>query len=333
MSSKDEKETNKTLVHLGLHKSGGNIVSYFCDSDARVLEIAVGPASPTRLRQSADRALELNHQLENLTEKEQLSLARRHYLKLCGTQNVEKFESYITFKQWRGADPIDVEKKPNIDAVVRAALFSIEEWTFGRAVSWRDKRFESYPEVFPATRNQFGKLDRHSLQRASNDTLLYKENLPLAEYPLIQIGEIEKAVFQILVGQPYSVLTRDYEEKLASFKRFRNAQKHILLVLTDAPSRLSAPFMEPDLDEFWSFNSIISQQDDFGILTVTYDEMFGILSDTGSPPLNEKLENREIRKKGLGFVIFDDQGNAAKLLPSGYQYMNVGRTMRRIRGK
>lgn len=313
-------------------KNGGNIASYFCDSDGRVIEFIVGPVPASRLRTCSKRAIKLLEKLSTVSKSRRAEIAKQHYINLCGTEAVDRVQFFLdTFSQLRMLPPSNTTPS-SVNDVARATLFTIEEILNGYPHSWRNTRSAEFPEVIPARRAQFDNQPSWNSTRARGEKIdaLFRENLLLAYRPLINIAKIEKPVFQILVGQRYVVTSPDYQEKLSEFKRHTDDGKCILLILLDSPQRQSSAFREPDVDKFLNSNLLKKQKDDFGFLAVKHDDMFGILADMGYPPIDLTQMSEDNLRRALGFVIFNRKGEVAKLISSGERNLRVSREMKKV---
>lgn len=323
-------------------KKGGNVVSYFCDARGRVLEIVLGPAGPGRLTNSAVRSLELSKELKALSASQQDDLARKRLVALMSEEKVNKFQDVLA--QVKELDRSGGDLLNSVRAtyfVDRSSSDGIPNQNF----EYVDSKFK---EVFPATHRRkhasfsgsFGKGvfggENHWAELASSSEYLFCENLFLSEFPLAQLSDIEEPVFEILLGQRFSVVDPVARKKLEQVKLALEDNKCLVAVLLERlyEDRFHyniswKPFQPSSRDELLNYPGVKKQLTKYHVFEATNTELFYILSELGKP-LKIELEVRQTKQKGIGFALFDNDGNVEKLLPAGTKPSRVSSAMKHV---
>ena len=135
---------------------------------------------------------------------------------------------------------------------------------------------------------------------------------------------MERPVFEFLVGQPYNTVSPAFTAKLESFREAMADEKPVVVVMLDRPRNSKRAVFEnttPEIivEQLQEYLPIKKRLDQVEILPLGTSELFGILSELGLQPIAEKLENQRVKKDGTGYVLFDKQGKALKVLPASIQ--------------
>ena len=340
----------RNLVHHDgrvekVQKNGGNIASYFCDPMGRVLHLAVGPVAPDRILLASKQAIKTWKSLPDADEEKQKQTFQNQMLKIFSAEELEDFRKETVRQGQRSPDKIEnavlaskifqwetaaehsraeiLEAKTSKTHVHRTSGFRTFNFQFLesiRSIEEKGSR-EDLIKMIPAV-NKYCNIklspdvDVRALREANQS--LFFENLFLSACPLTHISKMEKPVFEILVGQPYSTYGPAFNSKLEAFRDALAGTKPIVVILKDQPTRGGkSGYVATHLtvDRLQEYLPIKKRLDQFVVLPVTTNELFGILSESNLEPIGQKLENRKVKSEGAGYVLFDTQGRALKVLP------------------
>lgn len=328
-------------------KNGGNVASYFCDPDGRVIELVVGPVQPNRLMNSAKRSLDLYRSINDKPVDLRQEAVAKTLAQLVGDRNLDFFQDAFTKVKNEFPDQISTLEAELLNAI-RATYFATCAIQFDREEVEVKKVHTlntgtGFVNVFPADFTTFG-LSRSSdggretsavrQMNHASEQLLFCENMFLTQFPLIPLGDVEKSVFQILVGQNYSVIDASSKKKIEQVKKALQEKKCLVAVMKDRVDNLSRgvelkEFKATTREELMKFSGIKKQLDDYFVFEATSAELFSILSELGKP-IKDELQKRSTKQSGIGFALFDSKGNVRKLLPSGAKSISVSIAMRRV---
>lgn len=315
------KQASSFLNQIEFKRNGGNVASYFLEPSGQVLEIVLGPVRPNDLLASAKSALELNQKLASVTDHEiRDQIATKHlktnippeyvtaYSDLRSKGKLSKTENLET-----GVTTTEQELRNAFLANYLALRMS------GRNSSGLDDR-SVFPEVIP---NGFTTVGQSC------------ENLALTEFPLAELQQIEKHVFQVLLGQPYNPVDEKYLEKLETVKAAFDRNQGVVALLTDRQTRKHHTFKQNEFvplkkSDLLKMGSIRNQSESFCLIEMSEGELFAIFSDLGIGPVQGSLETRKAESNGWGAVLFDSSGQVRKVLPSGIRPQLVSNAMKRI---
>lgn len=294
---------DRTHAEQKVRKNGGNIVSYFCDSSGRVVEIIVGPQKPNEMIAAVHRVTQFNKALASAPASDHSELAKKYVLDLIDENARKEFDEFA-------------ESYPDVKEADESALREI----------LTHKKLET-------PRNN---KDLHTHMRAERlrRKNRFRENLLLTKNPLPKIDDIEKPVFECMTGNKYKVPSPEYKQRLQQFASANKSGKFVLAVMLDdqrnpwlQPNVNKKPkYVAPDINAVTSF-SAICKKEQFAIVGVTHDDLFRILSELGKKPMRFK-DNRTTQKKGVGFIVFDRDAKVMKFLPPDTGLSDVSRAMR-----
>ena len=69
--------------------------------------------------------------------------------------------------------------------------------------------------------------------------------------------------------------------------------------------------------EIEEYSAIKKKRDQFSLLAMTANDFYGSLLESNLGPFNEKFQHSKVGRNGIGFVLFDENSEVYKVLPSG----------------
>ena len=301
-------------------KRGGNVASYFCDSNSRVLEIVVGPVRPNRLAVSARQAYALHQRMKDASLEAQYELARKHIADLIEDQTLQRFEKCLVEKQWDGF----TRSKYNQDGDYSdEAIVEASRCTLVTAMAARPGLQGRLPKT----------LEEFNLLPGLNQYGYMRENLLLAELPLVRIDKIEQPVFEILMGQPYMTIDRGFAEKLANIKSTFASGKGVVIAVTErvrdhrqaAVEKKIAPWGRNYLLDY---RGIRKQLEHFEVFELKESELLLVMSELKLRPPKIATNRSSVEMYGPGAAVFDHDGKLRKLVGAIRGRQLVSKTMK-----
>ncbi len=316
-----QKEASSFLNQIKFKRNGGNVASYFLEPGGHVLQIVLGPVRPNDLLTSAESALELNQKLASATDHEiRDQIASKHLKTSIPPEYVTAYSDLRSNGRLSKAKNLDTGVTRTDQEFRNAFLanYLALHMSYGNAYGLDDRSV--FPEVIP-----------HGFTTVGRSC----ENLALTEFPLPELQQIEKHVFQVLLGQPYNPVGETYREKLETVKTAFARKQGVVALLTDRqtqkhPTVKPKEFVPLKKSDLIKMGSIRNQSERFCLIEMSISELFAIFSDLGIAPVQGSLENRKIESNGWGAVLFDSSGQVRKVLPSGIRPQLVSNAMKRI---
>ena len=322
------------LEEKSVRKQGGNVTSYFCNPDREVLGFVVGPVTSERLKKSCDKALDFFEQsLLYRAGSDRAIFARKYHRQIAHPDLMSRFDEYNTQSSWKDGKykgrPVAAEAKRAAKATFVAAL----ELKTGSRESHQSINLSK--EIFPARFTTYGgekKRNHLKTQSEEVDKLLFAEHSMLTEVPMIRIEELEKHVFQVLVGQEYSPRTRQHDWNYEKFVKAKEDNKYVLAIVdkekpaTFAPNRGRKRTFETEF--VVKHHAIRRHAKTFAIIKFTQPEFFTLLNDLDHEPVNRK--GIKWSDGAIRFVLFDQSGHAVKTLGTHASPARIGNAMKEI---
>jgi len=328
-------------------KKGGNVASYFCDSNSRVLEIVVGPVKPNRLAFSARQAYALHQRMKDASLEAQYELARKHIADLIEDQTLQWFEKCLIEKQWNGFTRSRYNQDGNYSdkAIVEASRCTLVT-AMGTRSGFQGRQPTTLEEfnLLPGL-NQYGFMHLPQAKRWDSlskahvddqrpmDKQLFCENLLLAELPLVRIDKIEQPVFEILMGQPYMTIDRGFAEKLANIKSTFASGKGVVIAITERVGDHRQAVVKKKIapwgrNYLLDYRAIRKQLEHFEVFELKESELLLVMSALKLPPPKITTNRSSVEMYGPGVAVFDHDGKLRKLVGAIRGRQLVSKTMK-----
>lgn len=339
----DEEQRQAYLSDVAknrLSRRGGDVASFFLDPNGRVLEMVLGSVGPNRLLVSAQRAVSLNQELMSVRDSEQQRrIAVDHLREVILPEYVSTYSMHRSSGPFRKVESRDVESDLAEQDLRNAFLAAYK--TINPSMPDGIEARPILPKV--CSQRPFGLNSRDLPEsaldltaRTDREKLLFCENLPLTEFPLADLQQVEKHMIQVLLGQPYTPVDEGYREKLRTVRTAFDQGKFTVLLLTDGEIKFAygakrqREFAPIPKEELMKLGSVRNLSEHFCIVELSDIEFFHLLSDLQIDPIEETALSRDIQKRGIGAVFVDSTGVVSKVLPSGTRPRVVGSVMYRF---
>ena len=315
------KQASSSLNQIGFKRNGGNVASYFLEPGGQVLEIVLGPVRPNELLASAKSALELNQKLSSVTDREiRDQIATKHLKTNIPLEYVTAYSDLRSKGKLSKTENRDTGVPTTDQELRNAFLANYLALRMSGGKPYGLNASSVFPEVIP-----------HGFQTVGQSC----ENLALAEFPLTELQQIEKHVFQVLLGQPYNPVDEKYLKKLETIKAAFDRNQGVVALLTDRLPRKHHTFKQKEFaplkkSDLLKMGSIRNQSEKFCLIEMSEGELFTIFSDLEIVPVQGSLETRKVETNGWGAVLLDSSGKVRKVLPSGVRPQLVSNAMKRI---
>lgn len=261
-----------------MRKQGGNLVSYFCTPDGRILNFVVGAVAPDAVLQAADWALEQHRAAGGADHAADFVSA--HGNAHLAALSPEFREAFAGFRA-----NVDLPSPPPIDKLVKLAVEGQAKAMAPRFAHLSDPRFESI---------------RNNLARGSIAGSL--PHLILSQRPLARIEDVDQVIFESLAGEAFNPYGRRNALLANQVKKNIDDRVPTLLVIE--------PQIDPDLlpgdaqiaSSLPTSLSVKRHLESMRVVSLSNDELTWLLADLGQPTIAVR------RGTVIQFVVLDAQG-------------------------
>lgn len=269
-------------------KQGGNVVTYFCTPDLRVLGWVVGPVTPEHLLAEAKQALAADHQISrvsHLDAKTQRQRIHDHYLSQLHPQNRQAARLWSEFNK-------DSDRAPSEQNVAR--------------ILWMARKTRDTPKRpgSPVTIKQvkaYRNDESHlavRLQRDTEGSDLCR--MVISEFPSLQLQHVQRTVFETLANQKFEPRSDRNDSLLKGVNDSVAAHRPTMLVVDEYIN---------DFQSSAKRSGVSRLLKNFTVLKLSRKELTRLADDLNQSPV-------EASQGSLRMVILDPHGDRTGVIMS-----------------
>ena len=277
-----------------LSKQGGNVVSYFCTPDLRVIHFRVGVVYAAELANEARWAAAAYHTMlrDPFDESGPAGHLRRGHHEQVAAETWEKYQA-------AGDAGPSSDKAGERVASVLATL--------------KQMQAAHLPAGHPHLK--WVKQRRVSIAGA--------EHILMATSPLPKLREIEAPVFEIMAGEPYLPRSERSDELADLAKQAIAAKQPLLIVIRGDIESAELLGIEDAATTLQANSSVRKQLAEFRVLQMTANELTWLLADIDQQPIKSRW-NDSVR-----YVVFNGHGELVASLMQRHTLSVLNRMLKR----